>query len=322
MKIGFDLMGSDGSPKVEIEALKLIKDDIKQELVVAGKGDYEMEVQNLGFEYRIAEEVIGMHEIPTVAVKQKKNSSLGLLFSMLKNKEIDSIVSAGNTGAIMGFSFFELGTIEENAKPGLAITLPTESGYSVLIDVGANVKPRPVDLLYYGIMGSILARIILGKENPRIGLLNIGSESVKGDEIRQKAYQMLKDGCGNFVGNIEGNNLMKGFVDVIVTDGFTGNVLLKYSEGIIDALWHMLKETVDAAMRRKFGQFLVKPAMNDLKAKFSYEEYGGGILLGVNGVVIICHGHSSPLALKNAIIMAKKCVEFNITEEIKKVIKK
>ncbi|MEO0155635.1 MAG: phosphate acyltransferase PlsX [candidate division WOR-3 bacterium] len=322
MKIGFDLMGSDGSPKVEIEALKLIKDDIKQELVVAGKGDYEIEVRNLGFEYRIAEEVIGMHEIPTVAVKQKKNSSLGLLFSMLKNKEIDSIVSAGNTGAIMGFSFFELGTIEENAKPGLAITLPTESGYSVLIDVGANVKPRPVDLLYYGIMGSILARIILGKENPRIGLLNIGSESVKGDEIRQKAYQMLKDGCGNFVGNIEGNNLMKGFVDVIVTDGFTGNVLLKYSEGIIDALWHMLKETVDAAMRRKFGQFLVKPAMNDLKAKFSYEEYGGGILLGVNGVVIICHGHSSPLALKNAIIMAKKCVEFNITEEIKKVIKK
>lgn len=322
MKIGFDLMGSDGSPKIEIEALKLLKDIIKQELVVAGKGDYEMAIRNLGFEYRIAEEVIGMHEIPTVAVKQKKNSSLGLLFSMLKNKEIDSIVSAGNTGAIMGFSFFELGTITENAKPGLAITLPTESGYSVLIDVGANIKPRPVDLLYYGIMGSILARIVLGKENPRIGLLNIGSESVKGDEIRQKAYHLLKEGCEHFVGNIEGNNLMKGFVDVIVTDGFTGNVLLKYSEGIIDALWHMLKETVDAAMRRKFGQFLVKPAMNDLKAKFSYEEYGGGILLGVNGVVIICHGHSSPLALKNAILMAKKCVEFNITEEIKKVIKK
>ncbi len=322
MKIGFDLMGSDGSPKIEIEALKLLKDFIKQELVVAGKGDYEMAIRNLGFEYRIAEEVIGMHEIPTVAVKQKKNSSLGLLFSMLKNKEIDSIVSAGNTGAIMGFSFFELGTITENAKPGLAITLPTESGYSVLIDVGANIKPRPVDLLYYGIMGSILARIVLGKQNPRIGLLNIGSESVKGDEIRQKAYHLLKEGCEHFVGNIEGNNLMKGFVDVIVTDGFTGNVLLKYSEGIVDALWHMLKEAVDAAMRRKFGQFLVKPAMNDLKAKFSYEEYGGGILLGVNGVVIICHGHSSPIALKNAILMAKKCVEFNITEEIQKVLKK
>uniref|UniRef100_A0A7V0Z5B4 Phosphate acyltransferase n=1 Tax=candidate division WOR-3 bacterium TaxID=2052148 RepID=A0A7V0Z5B4_UNCW3 len=322
MKIGFDLMGSDGSPKVEIEALKLLSDEIKNELIVAGKGDYEIEVRNLGFEYRIAEEVVGMHEIPTVAVKQKRNSSLGILFSMLKNKEIDSVVSAGNTGAIMGFSFFELGTIEENAKPGLAITLPTEHGYSVMIDVGANIKPRPIDLLYYGIMGSILARIVLAKEKPRIGLLNIGSESVKGDEIRQKAYQLLKGGVENFVGNVEGNNVMKGFVDVIITDGFTGNVLLKYSEGIIDALWRMLKESVAAVMRRKFGQFLVKPALKDLKAKFSYEEYGGGILLGVNGVVIICHGHSSPLALKNAIVMARKCVEFNITEEIRKVIKK
>jgi len=315
-------MGSDGSPKVEIEALKLLGDEIKNELIVAGKGDYEIEVRNLGFEYRIAEEVVGMHEIPTVAVKQKRNSSLGILFSMLKNKEIDSVVSAGNTGAIMGFSFFELGTIEENAKPGLAITLPTEHGYSVMIDVGANIKPRPIDLLYYGIMGSILARIVLAKEKPRIGLLNIGSESVKGDEIRQKAYQLLKEGVENFVGNVEGNNVMKGFVDVIITDGFTGNVLLKYSEGIIDALWRMLKESVDAVMRRRFGQFLVKPALKDLRAKFSYEEYGGGILLGVNGVVIICHGHSSPLALKNAIVMARKCVEFNITEEIRKVIKK
>ncbi|MEO0136101.1 MAG: phosphate acyltransferase PlsX [candidate division WOR-3 bacterium] len=322
MKIGFDLMGSDGSPHVEIEALKLLKEDIRSEIIVVGKGDYEMEVRNLGFEYCIAEEVVGMHEIPSVAVRQKRNSSLGVLFTMLKRNEIDALVSAGNTGAIMGFSFFELGTIEENTKPGLAITFPTQSGYSIVIDVGANIKPKPVDLLYYGVMGSVLARIVLKKENPRVGLLNVGSESMKGDEIRQKAYQLLKEGIANFVGNIEGNNLMKGFVDVIVTDGFTGNVLLKYSEGIVDALWNMLRETVDAAMRRRFGQFLVKPAMKDLKAKFSYEEYGGGILVGVNGVVIICHGHSSPLALKNAILMAKGCVASNIIEEIRKVMKK
>ncbi len=321
MKIGFDLMGTDNAPNVEIEALNLLQ-EFKQELVVVGKGDYETEIRNLGYDYRIAEEVVGMHEIPTVAVRQKKNSSLGILFSMMKNKEIDGLVSAGNTGAVMGFSFFELGTIEENSKPGLAITLPTESGYSVLIDVGANIKPRPADLYYYGIMGGIFARIALEKENPRIALLNVGSESVKGDDVRQKAYQLLKEGNMHFIGNIEGNNLMKGFADVVVTDGFTGNVLLKYSEGIIDAIWHMLKETVDAAMRRKFGQFLVKPAMQDLKAKFSYEEYGGGMLLGVNGVVIICHGHSSALALKNAIRMAKKCVEYNIVEEIRKVMKK
>lgn len=322
MKLGFDLMGSDSAPRSEIEALKSLKEECKQAVIVVGKGDYELEVHNLGFDYRIAEEVVGMHEIPTVAVRQKKDSSMGILFKMLKNKEIDGLISAGNTGAIMGFSFFELGPIEENSKPGLGITLPTESGYSIMIDVGANIKPRPIDLFYYGIMGAIFARVALEKENPRIGLLNIGSESVKGDEVRQKAYQLLKQGNINFIGNIEGNNLMKGFVDVIITDGFTGNVLLKYSEGIVDALWYMLKETVDAAMRRRFGQFLVKPAMQDLKAKFSYEEYGGGILLGVNGVVIVCHGHSSAYALKNAINMAMRCVEFNIIEEIRKVIKK
>lgn len=322
LKLGFDLMGSDNSPTSELEALRLLKEEYKQEIIVVGKGEYEQEVRSFGFEYRIAEEVIGMHEIPTVAVRQKKGSSMGLLFSMLKNKEIDGLVSAGNTGAMMGFSFFELGPIEENSKPGLGITLPTESGYSVLIDVGANIKPKPIDLFYYGIMGGVFAGVALGKEEPRIGLLNIGSESVKGDEIRQKAYQLLKEGNIHFVGNIEGNSLMKGFADVIVTDGFTGNVLLKYSEGIVDAIWHMLKETVDDAMRRKFGQFLVKPAMKDLKAKFSYEEYGGGILLGVNGVVIVCHGHSSANALKNAIKMAMRCVESNIVEEIRKVLKK
>ncbi|MGB9721282.1 MAG: phosphate acyltransferase PlsX [bacterium] len=321
MKLGFDLMGSDSAPRIEIETLNLLQEH-KQDLIVVGKGDYESDVRILGFDYRIAEEVVGMHEIPTVAVRQKKNSSLGILFSMLKNKEIDGLVSAGNTGAIMAFSFFELGPLDENSKPGLAITLPTETGYSILIDVGANVKPRPAELFNYGVMGGIFARIVLGKENPRVALLNIGSESVKGDEVRQKAYELLKEGNIHFIGNIEGHNLMRGFADVIVTDGFTGNILLKYSEGIIDAVWHMLKETVDAAMRRRFGQFLVKPAMKDLKAKFSYEEYGGGILLGVNGVVIICHGHSSAVALKNAISMAKRCVESNIVEEIGKVIKK
>lgn len=322
MKLGFDLMGSDNAPNNELESLKLLKEEYRKDIIIVGKGEYEQEVKNLGFDYRIAEEVIGMHEIPTVAVRQKKNSSMGILFGLLKNKEIDGLVSAGNTGAMMGFSFFELGPIEERSKPGLGITLPTEAGYSIMIDVGANIKPKSIDLLYYGIMGAVFACVALGKENPRIGLLNIGSESMKGDEIRQKAYQLLKERNINFVGNIEGNNVMKGFADVIVTDGFTGNVLLKYSEGIVDALWHMLKEKVDAAMRRKFGQFLVKPAMKDLKAKFSYEEYGGGILLGVNGVVIVCHGHSSPNALKNAINMAMRCVEFNIVEEIRKVLKK
>ena len=322
MKIGFDLMGSDTAPKNELEALRLLKSEPCGELLVVGRGDYEAEVRELGCEFRVADDVIGMHDIPMVAVKQKRNSSLAVLFGMLKRKEIDAVVSAGNTGAIMGFSVFELGVIDPVSKPGLAITMPTETGYMVLIDVGANIKPKPIDFVHYAAMGSIFTRLTQHKDNPKVGILNIGSESGKGDEIRQKSYELLKDSKLNFIGNVEGNDIMKGFADVVVSDGFTGNVVLKLIEGIVDIIWKMLRDTVDGARRRKFGQYLVRPAVDDLKAKFSYEEHGGGILLGVEGVVIIGHGRSSAFALKNALKLAKTCVEFNIIEEIKKEIKK
>jgi glycerol-3-phosphate acyltransferase PlsX len=322
LKIGFDLMGSDNAPIKELETLKLLNEENSTGLLVIGKGDYEPEVTEIGFEFRLADEVVGMHEIPTVAVRQKKNSSLGVLINLLKDREIDAVVSAGNTGAILGFSMLELGKISGLSRPGLAITFPSEAGYSVMIDVGANIHPKTIDYVNYGVMGSIFSEIVLEKKQPRIAILNIGSESVKGDEIRQKAYQNLKESGLNFIGNIEGNDIMKGFADVIISDGFTGNVILKFSEAMTETLWRMLRETVDAAMRRKFGQFLVKPAVRDLQAKFNYEEYGGGILLGVDGVVIICHGRSSPQALKNAIKLAKTCVEYNLTEEIKKRIVK
>jgi len=322
LKIGFDLMGSDSAPKNELEALRLLKEETICDLLVCGTGDYEKEVVELGFEFRVADEVIGMHEIPSVAIRKKKNSSLGILVQLLQKKEIEAIVSAGNTGAILGFSMVSLGKIEELSRAGLAITLPVENGYSIMLDVGSNINPKAIDYYNYGLMGSVLSEIALDKETPRVALLNIGSEQIKGDEVRQRAYQMLQDRKMNFIGNIEGNNIMKGFADVIVTDGFTGNVILKFLEGMIDSIWSMLREEVDAVARRKVGQFLVKPAVEELKGKFNYEEYGGGILLGVKGVVIVCHGHSSSHALKNAIKLAKTCIEFNIIEEIKKRIKK
>lgn len=315
-------MGSDSAPKNELEALRLLKEETICDLLVCGTGDYEKEVVKFGFEFRVADEVIGMHEIPSVAIRKKKNSSLGILVQLLQKKEIEAIVSAGNTGAILGFSMVSLGKIEGLSRAGLAITLPVENGYSIMLDVGSNINPKAIDYYNYGLMGSVLSEIALDKENPRVALLNIGSEQIKGDEVRQRAYQMLQDRKMNFIGNIEGNNIMKGFADVIVTDGFTGNVILKFLEGMIDSIWSMLREEVDAVARRKVGQFLVKPAVEELKGKFNYEEYGGGILLGVEGVVIVCHGHSSSHALKNAIKLAKTCIEFNIIEEIKKRIKK
>lgn len=311
-------MGSDNAPMNELHTLELIKEDPLCNLLVVGKGDYENDVKNLGFDFRLADEVVGMHEIPAVAVRQKRNSSLGVLVDMLKNKEVDAVVSAGNTGAILGFSMINLRMIEGISKAGLAITVPTEAGYSVMIDVGANIHPKTIDYYNYGLMGAAFAEFVFEKKNPRVAILNIGMESAKGDETRQKAYQNLQTSGLNFIGNIEGNDIMKGFADVIVCDGFTGNVVLKFSEGMIDIIWRMLRETVDDVMRRRFGQFLVKPAVQDLKAKFNYEEYGGGILMGVNGIVIVCHGHSSPQALKNAIRLARTCAENKIVEEIRK----
>ncbi len=321
MKIGFDLMGSDNAPNSEFSALELLKDEGIRDLVVCGLGDHEHDVTDLGFNFQLADEVIGMHEIPSVAIRQKKSSSLGVLVHLLKEKHLDAIVSAGNTGAIMGFSMILLGKIEGLSRPGLAITLPTEEGYSVILDVGANISPKAIDYYNYGLMGSVLAEIISDKKAPRVAILNIGTENVKGDDTRQKAYTILQESSLNFIGNIEGNNIMKGFADVIITDGFTGNVVLKLTEGMIDTLWHMLTEEVDAVVRRRFGKYLVKPAVKGLRAKFNYEEHGGGILLGVEGVVIVCHGHSSPLALKNAVRLAKACVEFDILTAIKKKIK-
>ena len=322
MRIGFDLMGSDGAPKTELSALEILKQEGINEILAVGKGDYENVVKEMGFEFLIADEVVGMHEIPTVAVRQKKNSSLGILINLLKEKKIEAIVSAGNTGAILGFSMFELGKLDGISRPGLAITYPTETGYSVMIDVGANIHPKTVDYVNYGIMGSVFYEVVLHKKGPRVALLNIGTESVKGDETRQKAYQHLQQSSLNFIGNIEGGDIMKGYADVIICDGFTGNVILKFSEGIVDILWKMLSETVDAVARRRFGKFLVKPAIKDLKAKFNYEEYGGGILLGINGVVIVCHGHSSAQALKNAIGLAHECVAYNIVERIEEALKR
>lgn len=321
MIIGFDLMGSDSAPKNELETLKLLKDDPICDILVCGKGDYEKLVTELGFEFKLADQVVGMHEIPSVAIRQKRNSSIGVLVNMLKKKEIDAIVSAGNTGAILGFSMIMLGNIEGLSRAGIAIALPAESGYSILLDVGSNINPKTIDYYNYGQMGAILAEVVLEKKKPRVAILNIGSESGKGDETRQKAYKLLEESDIDFIGNIEGNNMMKGFADVIVTDGFTGNVILKFLEGMIDNIMTMLKDEVDDVARRKFGRFLVRPAIEALKAKFNYEEYGGGILVGVQGVAVICHGHSSPRALKNAIKLSSDCVEFNIVDEIKKRIK-
>jgi len=310
-------MGSDKAPQNELAALNLLKEESIADILVCGKTEYEKMVLDSGFEFVLADEVIGMHDIPSVAIRHKPNSSMGVLMQLLNKGAIDAVVSAGNTGALFGFSMVLLGKIEGISRPGLAITMPVETGYSVMLDVGSNINPKAIDFFNYGRMGTILTKIIFEKKNPRIALLNVGSEQMKGDETRKRAYQMLTESDLNFIGNIEGSDIMKGYADAIICDGFTGNVILKFSEGMVDSLWRMLQEEVDAVARQRFGQFLVKPAIRELRAKFNYEEYGGGILLGVNGIVIICHGHSSPQALKNAVRFSKTCIDYKIVSMIK-----
>jgi len=320
MKIGFDMMGTDSAPKVEIETLKLLhKEPIPDtEILCVGKGETEAEISAFGHEFVMADEVVGMHEMPSVVVKQKKNSSIGILCRLLKEGKIDALVSAGNTGAVFAFSMFELGRIEGIDKPALGVTFPSETGFSFMLDVGSNIHLRPINYIQYGILGSIYSEKVLAKTRPRVALLNIGEESVKGHENIQKAYTGLKATNLNFIGNIEGNDIMKGFADVIVCDGFVGNIVIKFAEGMVDVLKKMLKDDVDLAVRRRLGVALVRPALENLKRRMSYEEHGGGILLGLAGVVIISHGRSSPEALRNALRLAHSCVKNGITEEIRR----
>ncbi len=320
MKIGFDLMGTDQSPKVEIETLKLLqKEPIPDtEILCVGKGEVEAEISSLGCDFVMADEVVGMHELPSVVVKQKKNSSIGILCRLLKEGKIDAVVSAGNTGAIFAFSIFELGRMVGVDKPALGVPFPTETGYTFMLDVGSNIHLKPINYIQYAMLGVIYSEKVMGKVRPRVALLNIGEESIKGHDTIQKAYINLKNSNINFIGNIEGSDIMKGFADVIVCDGFVGNIVLKFAEGMVDVFTKMLKDVVDSAVRRRLGQVLVRPAFADLKRKMNYEEYGGGILLGLPGIVVVAHGRSSPLALKNAIRLASLCVKNGVITEIKK----
>jgi len=313
-------MGTDNSPKVEIETLRLLrKEPIPDtEILCVGKGEIEAEISSFGHQFVLADEVVGMYELPSVVVKQKKNSSIGILCKFLKEGKIDAMVSAGNTGATLAFSIFELGRIEGIDKPALGVTIPTETGYSFLLDVGSNIHIKPINYIQYATLGSIYSEKILGKTRPRVALLNIGEESIKGHDIIQKAYDSLKGTSLNFIGNIEGQNIMKGFADVIVCDGFVGNIVLKFAEGMVDVLVKMLKDGVERAVRRKLGVVLVRPALETIKRKMNYEEYGGGILLGLNGVVVISHGRSSSDALKNALGLAHACVKSGIIDEIRR----
>ena len=282
-----------------------LKKELKQHKVTGGK---------LYIEH--ASQVVDMDESPVTAIKKKKDSSIAVCTELLKRKEVQAVISAGNTGAVVASSSLKLGYLPGISRPGIAISLPTVNGVSLVMDVGANIDPRPEHLLHYAIMSEIYSKYIHKKRKPTVGLLNIGEEECKGTELMQETYKLLRDSDVNFIGNIEGRDIFSGKSDCIICDGFVGNVMLKLVESITGTAAQVFKRELKKSFFTKLGALLLKPALTSLKKETDASEFGGAPLLGVNGTVFISHGGSDAKAIRNAVRSAAQAVEQDVNAHI------
>jgi len=327
MKIAVDAMGGDHAPdaiiKGAVEAAKLLNSQV--EIALVGNGPLLREkLSHILYRYRPgsvsiveASETIEMDESPVLASRKKKDSSLVVAMELLKKGQVQAVVSAGNTGAVMTCALLYAGRLEGVNRPAIGSIVPNQKGVTLVLDVGANADCKPINLLQFGIMGSLYYQHLFRTPHPRVGLLNIGEEKTKGNELTLESYPLLSKSQLNFVGNVEGKDILKGAADVIVCDGFVGNVILKFAEGIVGMVYSTIKETVASNIRSKLGAFLLAPAFLKFKKKLDYEEYGGAPLLGIDGVCVICHGKSSPKAIRNAINLAVRTVHSGVNKQIK-----
>jgi len=325
MKIVVDAMGGDHAPEAVVEGAVLAAREYNTKIILTGlteriqaELDKHDPDHTLPIEIVHAEQVVEMHDIPGKALRSKKKSSMKVGLDLVKQGVGAAFLSAGNTGAVLAYSTVILRPVKGVDRPAIAIQLPTSKGISILLDAGANVDCKTNQLFQFGIMGHVFAEYILGKENPSVGLLSIGEEDGKGNEIVKETFQMLKNSHINFIGNLEGKEVYQGNADVVVCDGFTGNVALKISESLAEMIGSSLKLMFQSDWLSKLGYLLLKPKLVEFKKKVDYSETGGAPLLGVNGVVIIAHGSSSPKAIKNAINRAQELSEKNIIEHIKR----
>ncbi len=321
MKIVLDTLGGDRSPQELIAGGIAAIQEYGIEVVFAGdQALIERELSkhhNLRYSVLHAPEEISMNDAPLEAIRKKKNSSLVQGIRAVRHGEADAFVSPANTGAVMAAALFNLGRLPEIDRPGIGVLVPTLDGRrTLLIDAGANAECDPEHLLEFGVMGTIYMREILGVKNPRVGLLNIGEEPQKGDQQALKAFAYLQQELPNFAGNVEPNRLVEGGFDVVVTDGFTGNVCLKAYEGAATVTVRYLKREIEKSLLAKLGLPFLWPSLTRLKREISAVQYGGAPLLGVRGVVIIAHGNSNAEAIKNAIRVAKEAVEHKLVEKI------
>lgn len=321
MKLAIDAMGGDHGPKSTVlgamEAVSNIKD--LSITLVGDETEIKKYLTNPAYITVIhTKEVITSDDEPVRAVRRKKNASMVLAANEVKEGRADACISAGNTGALMSAGLFVVGRTPGIDRPALSPTLPTINGEGfLLLDVGANVDAKPEHLLQYGIMGSIYSEKVRQIKNPRVGLLNIGTEDGKGNSLTQKSFALLKEAPINFVGNVEARDILTGIADVIVTDGFSGNITLKTIEGTSMTVFSMLKEVLTSTLKTKLAAGLIKKDLKDMQVKLDYSEYGGAGLFGLAAPVIKAHGSSNDRAIYNAIVQASHMVEYQVTDTIK-----
>lgn len=313
MRIAIDAMGGDNAPDAivngAIEAADIL--DENDEVILVGPRDVleprlsALKPTKAAVKMVDAPEVIGMDEPPVESLRKKPKSSIGVLSKLAKRGQVDSVISAGNTGACVAAFQMRMRNLPGVIRPGIAVVFPTFEGPVTICDVGANIACKPIHLYQYGVMGGVYAKHLLGIENPRVGIMSIGQEDAKGNEVVKKTRMLMKsDTKMNFVGNIEGRDIFRGICDVAVCDGFVGNVILKLTEGLVDGLFKAIRYEMmeeKAALAMEF-----KPVITSIYRKYDYNEYGGAPLLGVNGNALICHGASESRTIRNAILVSKR----------------